>query len=102
MPQFNALFFASLGNILAIIINYFIGYWLYEKTKNKLKSSKIGRKSLFIGHKYKNIALLLSWIPVFGDPITLVAGLLRINFLWFLLIAGSLRMLRYYLLSFVI
>jgi len=36
---------------------------------------------------------------VIGDPLTLVAGVLRLKFVWFLLVAGSLRVARYYLLS---
>ena len=102
MNSTTALFFASSGNILAMILNYFLGFWLYDKTKAKLKSSKVGRKSLIYGHKYGVIALFLSWLPVIGDPITLVAGLVRINFLMFILIAGSARLLRYYFLSFLI
>lgn len=102
MPIYTALFFASSGNILAIVANYFFGYWLYGKTKEKLDRSKIGKKSLQFGHKYGFVALLLSWIPVFGDPLTLVAGLLRMNFVLFLIVAGSLRVLRYYLISFVL
>lgn len=102
MDSSTALFLASTGNILAIILNYFLGFWLYKKTKTKLKSSKIGRKSLVYGHKYGVIALFLSWLPIIGDPITLVAGLLRINFFTFILIAGSARFLRYYILTFVI
>ena len=98
----SALILASSGNILAIILNYFLGYLLYEKTKAKLKSSKIGRKSLIYGHKYGVFALFLSWLPIVGDPITLVAGLFRINFLTFILIAGSARFLRYYFLTFLV
>ncbi len=101
MSSFNAMFFASSGNVLAIVVNYYLGYWLYEKTKTKLKSSKIGRHSLACGHKYGYGALLLSWLPIIGDPLTLVAGVVRLRFVWFVLIAGSLRVARYYaLLSF--
>lgn len=99
MPLLHAMFFASLGNILAITANYWFGYWLYEKTKTKLKASKTGRKSLACGNKYGYLALLFSWLPVVGDPLTLVAGVLRLKFVWFLLVAGSLRVARYYLLS---
>ncbi len=56
-------------------------------------------KSLEFGHKYGYFALLLSWLPVIGDPLTLVAGVVRLQFVWFVLIAGSLRVLRYYFLT---
>lgn len=102
MSQYWALFIASSGNILAIIANYWFGYWLYDKTKTKLNSSKVGVKSLHIGHKYGYAALAFSWLPVIGDPLTLVAGVLRINFILFVVIAGFLRVARYYFLTFII
>jgi len=96
MSTIHAMLFASSGNILAIVLNYFLGFWLYEKTKSKLKSSKIGRRSLACGHKYGYSALILSWLPIIGDPLTLVAGVVRLKFVWFVLIAGGLRVARYY------
>ena len=95
----HAILYASLGNILAIIVNYWFGYWLYDKTKMKLNKSKAGVKSLEYGHRYGYAALLFSWLPVIGDPLTLVAGVLRLKFVWFVIIAGSLRVARYYFLA---
>jgi membrane protein YqaA with SNARE-associated domain len=102
MLQSHALFFASFGNILAIILNYFLGFWLYEKMKIKLHASKIGKKSYDIGHKYGYISVFLSWIPIVGDPLTIVAGVLRINFFYFFIVAGALRIMRYYFLTIVV
>ncbi|MFT5835833.1 MAG: membrane protein YqaA with SNARE-associated domain [Sulfurimonas sp.] len=102
MPILDSMLFASSGNILAIILNYWLGYWLYEKTKTKLKSSKIGAKSLEYGHKYGYFILLLSWLPIIGDPLTLVAGVLRLKFVWFVIVAGTLRIARYYFLALVV
>ncbi len=99
MPPLNAMIAASSGNILAIIFNYYLGYFLYEKTKTKLLSSKLGKKSYDYGHKYGYATLLLSWLPLIGDPLTLVAGLVRLKFVWFVLCAGSLRVIRYYFLT---
>jgi len=97
----HAMIAASSGNILAIIFNYYLGYFLYEKTKRKLLSSKIGRRSYLLGHRYGYFALLFSWLPLIGDPLTIVAGLVRLEFVWFVVIAGSLRILRYYFLTFM-
>ena len=99
MPFLTAMTVASSGNILAIVANYWFGYWLYDKTKDKLASSKSGQWSLDYGHKYGYFILAFSWLPVIGDPLTLVAGVLRLNFVWFVIIAGSLRVARYYILS---
>lgn len=98
----NALLFASAGNLLAIALNYTLGYLLYDKTKKKLNSSKVGSKSLHYGHKYGYVALLLSWLPIIGDPLTLVAGLVRLNFIYFFLIAGTLRVARYCLINYIV
>jgi len=98
----HAMVSASSGNILAIIVNYLLGYWLYEKTKTKLNSSKIGKKSLACGSKYGYFALAFSWLPVIGDPLTLVAGVVRLNFVLFIVIAGLLRIARYYFLTLVV
>lgn len=102
MSKSDALVYASLGNVLAIILNYFLGYLLYEKTKTKLLSSKVGAKAYEHGHKYGHYALFLSWLPIIGDPLTLVAGLVRVRFVWFVLIAGTLRVARYYFLTLVV
>jgi membrane protein YqaA with SNARE-associated domain len=102
MPELKALIFASSGNILAIILNYFLGYLLYEKTKTKLLASKTGTKAYSYTHAYGYYALSLSWLPIIGDPLTLVAGLVRLRFVWFVLIAGSLRIARYYILTLVV
>ena len=99
MPTLNAMLFASSGNILAIIFNYYLGYFLYERTKTKLLTSKLGKTSYEYGHKYGYFTLFLSWLPLIGDPLTIVAGLLRLEFVWFVVIAGSLRVLRYYFLT---
>ena len=102
MPTLNAMLAASSGNILAIVLNYYLGYFLYTKTKTKLLSSKLGSFSYKQGHKYGYYALLLSWLPLIGDPLTIVAGLVRLRFVWFVLIAGSLRVLRYYFLTLMV
>lgn len=100
MPKADALLFASSGNLLAIVLNYFLGFWLYEKSKTKLLASKIGTLSYNHGHRYGYYTLLLSWLPIIGDPLTVVAGVVRLRFVWFVIIAGSLRVARYYLLTF--
>jgi membrane protein YqaA with SNARE-associated domain len=76
-------------------LNYLLGYWLYEKTHDRLERTRAGRAALTWGHRYGYAALLLSWLPIIGDPITLVAGTVRLNFGLFLLVAGGLRVLRY-------
>ncbi|WP_226960538.1 YqaA family protein [Sulfurimonas paralvinellae] len=101
MPFSHAMLAASSGNILAVILNYYLGYFLYEATKRKLFHSRVGKKAFLLGHRYGYYALLLSWLPIIGDPLTIVAGLVRLKFVWFVIIAGSLRVLRYFALGYV-
>ena len=93
----EAFFVASFGNVLAIVLNYYLGYFLYEKTKAKLFRSKNGTRVYGFASRYGYFSLILSWLPVFGDPLTLVAGMLRLHFGVFLIVAGGLRIFRYYL-----
>ena len=102
MPKIYALIFASVGNVLAIILNYFLGYYFWEKTHLKLECSSIGKKSLQYGKEYGYYALLLSWLPIIGDPLTLVAGIVRLKFVWFVIVAGSFRVVRYVLLAYIL
>jgi len=97
---YEALFVASLGNVLAIVCNYYLGYFLYEKTKTRLFRSKSSKKAYFLAHKYAYPSLFLSWLPLLGDPLTLAAGMFRVHFGIFIAIAGTLRILRYCLIVF--
>lgn len=99
MNTTTALIFASSGNVLAIMVNYGLGYWLREKTGEKITRSKSGMKALYLGERYGYWGLMLSWLPLIGDPLTLVAGMLRLNVMWFVVLAGSLRVLRYVMLT---
>jgi membrane protein YqaA with SNARE-associated domain len=40
-------------------------------------------------------SLLGSWLPFVGDPLTIVAGTVRVHLLWFVLIVCGLRVLRF-------
>lgn len=95
MSPETALLYASAGNILAIMVNYALGRLLYTATHEKLERSSWGAKALHYAHRKGYWALLLSPLPLIGDPITLAAGLARLHFGWFVLIAGGLRVARY-------
>ncbi len=46
--------------------------------------------------------LLLSWVPVIGDPLTVVAGMLRMRFIPFLVIVTLAKGGRYLILTIVV
>ena len=98
MDSGNALIYASLGNCLAVAVNYFLGYFLHRLMHERIQKSKTGAKAYLIEHKYGYFSLILSPLPIIGDPITVVAGLVRLNLFLFVLIAFSFRIFRYWLL----
>ena len=95
MSHSDALVYASLGNCLAVVVNYLLGYFLYKVMHEKIQRSKVGKKAYTLSHKYGYAALILSPLPIIGDPITIAAGLTRLHIFWFIVITFSLRVLRY-------
>ncbi len=69
---------ATLGNSLGSLINYYLGLKgeSYLEEKKYLKKEKIEKYKNFFD-KYGGYTLLLSWLPLIGDPITFIAGVLK-------------------------
>ena len=88
---------ASLGNILGSIFNWFLGFYLLGHIKKKwfpFKRNQIDKASKKFS-KYGAWSLLFAWVPVIGDPLTFVAGILRVNFLLFLSLVAIGKISRY-------
>lgn len=85
---FYLILVATVGNVLGSCVNWWLGLKI-EHFKDK-KWFPVSEQRLAqaqqIYHKYGFYSLLLSWTPVVGDPITLIAGLMKENFWRFLLI----------------
>ena len=47
------------------------------------------------------LILFLSWIPFVGDPLTVVAGVLRVPIITFLIIVSISKILRYVIVSLI-
>ena len=89
------LIFASIGNTLGSIINYWLGIKgeEYLVNKNILKEKSINKYTKYFD-KYGAFTLLLSWMPIVGDGFTFVAGILKYNikkFIFLVFIAKSSR-----------
>jgi membrane protein YqaA with SNARE-associated domain len=52
--------------------------------------------------KYGRYSLLLSWVPFIGDPITVIAGVLREPIFSFLLLVTIAKSARYIALSLIV
>ena len=93
----NLLVIASLGNISGSIVNWYLGKKinLYQKKKWFPVSSDRLKKSEYYYQKYGLWSLLLSWVPIIGDPITLFAGILNVRFQIFIILVSISKISRY-------
>ena len=98
--NYNNLFLlivASLGNILGSIVNWTLGFYSRNLTTKKwfpFKDNQIEKSSQWFS-KFGKWSLLFSWVPIIGDPLTLVAGLLRVRFLDFIILVAIGKVSRY-------
>lgn len=95
---------ATLGNVLGSVVNWSLGRGV-ERFRHKRwfpvsehRLEHIQRAYLRFGYW----SLFLSWVPIIGDPLTVVAGALREPFWRFILIVTLAKGGRYLLLAAII
>ena len=97
------LLFATLGNTLGSGVNYWFGMkgeeYILSKKIITQKQIESGKKYF---DKYGGYALYLSWVPIIGDPIVLIAGALKYNIKKFFMIVSIAKFMRYYILLFAV
>ena len=87
----------SFGNILGSVFNWILGFYSRNFTKKNwfpFKERQIDRSSKWF-FKFGKWSLLFAWIPIIGDPLTFVAGLLRVNFFHFIILVAIGKVSRY-------
>ncbi len=88
---------ATMGNVLGSTVNWLLGLGI-ERFRHKRwfpVSEPALDKAQRWYRRYGKWSLLLSWMPVVGDPITVVAGVLREPFPMFLLLVTIAKTVRY-------
>ena len=88
---------AGTGNLLGSLVTYGMGRLGNEAVHQRwlrMKPERIERAEAWF-HHYGQPSLLLAWLPVVGDPLCLVAGLLRMSLPLFLLLTGIGKFARY-------
>jgi membrane protein YqaA with SNARE-associated domain len=72
---------ATIGNFLGGVTTYGIGYYGSGFITEKILriSEKDTGKAMNLYQKYGSWSLLLSWVPIIGDPLCLVAGSLKLH-----------------------
>ena len=78
---------ATVGNALGAIVNWALGRFLSHRKDRHwfpIKTHKLEKAEQHY-RKYGRFSLLFSWVPLIGDPITVIAGVLR-EPLWFFIL----------------
>lgn len=93
---------ATVGNTLGSMVNYWLGLKgeTYLEEKGHLSAQKMQKARNFF-NQFGGWALLLSWVPIIGDPLTFIAGVLRYNFKRFALIVAVAKGTRYAVIIFL-
>lgn len=92
---------ASVGNVLGSLINWWLGRHLIRYQERRwfpVSPQALSRAQQHYA-RYGRWSLLLSWLPVVGDPLTLVAGLMREPLWRFLLLTTLAKTGRYTVLA---
>ncbi|MDY0934473.1 YqaA family protein [Pseudomonas viridiflava] len=96
-PAVVLLSVATLGNVLGSILNWLLGrsiIRLRHKRWFPASEAQLEKAQRFY-LKYGYWSLLLSWVPLIGDPLTLIAGVLREPLWRFVLIVAVAKGARY-------
>ncbi|KQV68201.1 YqaA family protein [Rhizobium sp. Root1220] len=92
---------ATLGNVLGSTVNWLLGAGI-ERFRDRrwfpASPSTLDKAQRWY-RRYGKWSLLLSWMPVIGDPITVVAGVLREPLPMFLLLVTIAKTARYVVLT---
>jgi len=92
---------ASLGNVLGSIINWVLGRGI-ERFRDRrwfpLKGQALDRAQGWY-RRYGKWSLLASWLPIIGDPLTVVAGIMKEPLPVFILLVTIAKTARYAILA---
>lgn len=100
-PVVALLIVASCGNVLGAVCNWWLGRFI-ESYRHRswfpVRAQRLEQARQWYC-RYGRWSLLLSWMPVIGDPLTVAAGVMREPLPMFLLIAGGAKIARYLILA---
>ncbi len=95
---------ASFGNIFGSSVNWYLGKKILifkDKKWFPANERQIAKGEIYF-KKYGIWSLLLAWVPIIGDPLTIVAGIFKVKFFTFLLLISISKISRYIFLIFII
>lgn len=92
---------ATLGNLLGSVFTYGmgrVGNRVLRQRWLRISDRELARAETWFA-RWGAPGLLFAWLPVIGDPLCFVAGLLRIHLLRFALLVGIGKLARYSVLA---
>lgn len=92
---------ATLGNVLGSCLNAWLGRFVQlwqDRPWFPISPQRLQTARLRYQH-YGRWSLLLSWVPVVGDPLTMIAGMMREPWWSFLLLVTLAKAARYLVLA---
>ncbi len=96
-PPLLLLIVATAGNTLGAVVNWAMGLYLLHFKDRRwfyFSDAQIERAQRWFNH-YGVWTLLMAWLPLGGDALTLIAGIMRVRFWLFLVLVGFGKGLRY-------
>ena len=95
---------ATLGNTAGAVVNWFLGLGI-ERFRHK-RWFPVGERELDRAQawfqRYGVWSLLLAWLPIGGDALTVIAGVMRVSFPVFVTLTAIGKGARYLVLIFVL
>ncbi|PWK51747.1 YqaA family protein [Pleionea mediterranea] len=96
-PGWLLVIVATAGNTLGAVVNWVLGRYLLHFQDRKwfyFKPAQIEKSRKWF-QKYGVWSLLFAWLPLGGDVLTLIAGIMKVRLPIFLLLVGIGKSLRY-------
>ncbi len=92
---------ATVGNVLGSVVNWLMGRFLAHFRDRRwfpIDQRSYDRATAWYG-RFGLWSLLFSWVPIIGDPLTVVAGMLRVRLGWFVALVMLGKAARYVFLA---
>lgn len=89
---------AAVGNTGGSLVNYALGIWLgrpvAERFPRIVSRNRLEQAEAWFA-RFGKWTLLFAWLPVVGDPLTVVAGVLRTQIIPFIVLVAVGKLARY-------
>lgn len=97
-PHWDLLAIATAGNTLGGMSSWALGWIITLRYPLTELTKEAHRRAVERVRQWGSLILLLSWVPVIGDPLCVAAGWLRIPWFGALFFIGAGKALRYWVL----